>query len=182
MSPGKIVRSPHIKMLIVLGYIIIITLFDVYCYGIIYQEKIKKENYHPPVWSWVFWESGAEHVMHYRIIQKTLELGGILLVLYFCGLWPAVGLVLSHYMLSYDMLFYLILNPSFINELERTVNPYWLQNWYQIGYIILKPFNSLYFYVSGTTGLLIAVLFCYIPLRKDDSIPPSGNYNTPSRI
>ena len=166
MAIGKKIQSAYVKLVIVIGYIIVITLFDVYCYGIVYQEKIKKENYSHPVWSWVFMESGQESgtehiaVTRYRVIQKSLEIGGIIVVLYFCGLWAAIGLVISHYLMTYDMLFYIVLGQTdFLRSLK---DAWWLTNWYQTGYFILKPFNSVYFYVSGITGLLTAVMSCFI--------------------
>ena len=166
-------KSPSLKLLFVILYIVSISLFDTYCYGIIYQQKIQKENYKNPFWSWVFWESGhetgGEHVIviRYRVIQKSLEITGIIIIFYFCGIWPAIGLVLSHYHLTYDLFFYIILNQtnSFEN-LEKALNPYWLQNWYQIGYFILKPFNTLNFYVSGIGGLLIPLIFCFLPFER----------------
>jgi hypothetical protein len=152
---------------------VLITLFDVYSYGIIYQQKILKENYHSPLWSWVF--EGKQSISNpdeievprYRIIQKSLEVAGILIILYLCGMLPAAGLVLSHYLLAYDLLFYLVLDPAFIfDKLHNAVNPYWLQNWYQIGYFILKPYNGIYFFTSGVIGLLIVSFSCYLPLKK----------------
>lgn len=173
------IRSVYSKLLFVILYIAAITLFDAYSYGIIYQEKIQKGNYHHPVWSWVFRESTpseqesgkesqSEHITvpRYRAIQKILEIGGILVVLFYCGLWPAIGLVISHYLLTYDLLFYLILNPGFIKVMESSVNPYWLQNWYQIGFFIFNPFRSLYFYIFGFAGLTIALLSCFLPAKK----------------
>ena len=119
-NKNRKIQKPFIKILFVLGYIIIITLFDSYSYGIIYQQKIKQEGYSNPVWSWVFQESGqeanGEHITvpHYRIIQKTIEITGALIVFYFCGFWCFIGLLISHYLLSYDLLFYIVLNQTYL--------------------------------------------------------------------
>ncbi|HEY3251801.1 MAG TPA: hypothetical protein VGK25_11845 [Ignavibacteria bacterium] len=164
-----VTKSVHKKLLFVIIYIIIITLFDAYSFGIIYQQKIQQENYQHPVWSWVFWESGkesgAEHVEvpRYRLIQKALEISGILVVLFYCGFPAALGLVISHYLLTYDFLFYLFLNElNNLKNFDNTFIPYWLMNWYQVGYFLLKPFNHLNFYLSGAAGLVIAIGSCFV--------------------
>jgi len=161
------------KLLFVIAYIVFITLFDVYCYGIIYREKIQNENYNNTLWLWVFEESGSNSagenpdVPRYRIIQKAVEISGIAIIFYFCGLWVAIGLLISHYLLSYDMLYYIILNQTHLfKTFEQGINTYWLTRPYQIGNFIFKPFNSLYFYISGFMGLAIATGFCFLPLKK----------------
>lgn len=166
-------------------YIVFITMFDVYCYGIIYQQKIKQENYKSTFWQWLFWESttsGKESdtapvsVIRYRVIQKTIEVTGIIVILYYCGLWAALGLLVSHYLLTYDLLFYIVMAQTYLfADFEKNVNTYWLQNWYQSGYFIFKPFNSMYFWISGLSGLVIAAGACYISLRKR-SITNIGSY------
>lgn len=168
------IQKPSFKVLFVLGYIIIITLFDSYSYGIIYQQKIKKENYSNPVWSWVFKESGSERVNehitvpHYRIIQKTIEITGALIVFYFCGLWCFIGILISHYLLTYDLLFYIVLNQTyFFHEFQYQYTPYWLQNWYQAGYLVLKPFNPVIFCICGIGGIVIAIGTSFIKTRRD---------------
>ena len=160
---GKI-RKPIFKLVSILIYIIFITLIDVYSYGIIYQQKIKKENYSHPVWSWVFKESAnesnGEHIVvtHYRVIQKSLEIIGALIIFYYCGFWSFLGILISHYLLSYDLLFYIVLNQTYLfNEFQFQYPPYWLQNWYQIGYFVLKPFNPLTFWICGFGGIVIAL-------------------------
>jgi hypothetical protein len=161
-------------MIFVLGYMVFITLFDVYSYGIVYQQKIKQENYSGGVWTWVFKESGKEYdtehitVPRYRMIQKSIELIGLLIIIYYCGLWSAIGLALSHYLLSYDLLFYLILNQTYLfAEFQKYNSAYWLQNWYQAGYFVLNPFNPLIFYISGFAGIVIALLFPLIRIKKN---------------
>lgn len=163
----------YIKIIFVFSYIILITLFDAYSYGIVYQHKIKEENYSNQFWSWVFHETGKEtttehlHVPRYRIIQESIEAAGIIVVLYFCGLWTAIGLLLSHYLMTYDLLFYLILNKTYLfSEFQKYNLTYWLQNWYQSGYFILQPFNPIYFHISGIMGIVIATAFCFIKLPK----------------
>jgi hypothetical protein len=162
----KIVRTKF-RILFVLGYIILITLFDSYSYGIIYQQKIKQENYTNPVWSWVFKESGqeanGEHVTvpYYRIIEKSIEIIGALIIFYYCGFWCFLGILISHYLLTYDLLFYLILNQTYLfHEFQYQNSPYWLQNWYQVGYFVLQPFNPMMFYIVGFLGVVIAMGMC----------------------
>ncbi|MCI0449242.1 MAG: hypothetical protein L0Y79_05555 [Chlorobi bacterium] len=166
------------KLVFVAAYIAIITFFDVYCYGIIYKQKIQSENYNPPQagWLWVFEESGSNSagenpdVPRYRIIQKAVEISGIAIIFYICGLWAAIGLLLSHYLLSYDLLYYIILNQTHLFKIfEKGINAYWLTRPYQIGYFILKPFNSLYFYTSGFIGLAAAIGFCFLPVERKNT-------------
>lgn len=165
------------RLIFVSVYIILITLFDAYGYGIVYQQKIKEENYTNQFWSWVFHETGREsatehiQVPRYRIIQKSIEAVGIIIVLYFCGVWTAIGLLLSHYLMTYDLLFYLVLNKTYLfGEFQKYNSTYWLQNWYQSGYFILQPFNSVYFHISGIMGIVIPVAFCFIKLPKKQNL------------
>jgi hypothetical protein len=168
LLPGKSV-STITKIIFAASYIILITLFDVYSYGIVYQQKIKQENYSNTFWSWVFnetvKESGNEHIQvtTYRIIQQTIQFGGIIIIFYYCGVWTAIGLLISHYLMSYDLLFYLLLGQTHLfAEFQKYNSAYWLQNWYQAGYFILQPFNPCWFYISGITGIIIAFAFCFI--------------------
>ncbi len=158
------------KLLFVIGYIILITLFDSYCYGIIYQQKIKREKYDNPVWTWVFKESGTEYeggivtVPRYRIIQKMVEIGGLIAVFFFCGVWCAAGLLIAHYLLSFDLLFYIVLGQTGSFEFFENHNlTYWLRYQYQAGYFLLNPFNAARFYIMGFSGAAIALLMCFIP-------------------
>src|SRR4030095_299105 len=169
-------KSVTKKLLFVSIYIIFITLFDVYSYGVVYQQKIQKENYKSAVWEWIFKESvipvkGGNHstvhieVPRYRFIQKTLEIGGIILILFFCGLPAAIGLAASHYLLTYDFLYYFFLNQLHtLTSLDNTFTPYWLMNWYQSGYLLLQPFNHINFIVSGALGILAALMGCIVQI------------------
>jgi hypothetical protein len=61
------------------------------------------------------------------------------------------------------MLFYIVLGQTgFVSTLK---DAYWLVSWYQAGYFFLQPFNAVYFYISGTAGLLTAGAFCCIKPR-----------------
>jgi hypothetical protein len=149
-------------------------MMDVYSYGIVYQQKIKQEGYSSAVWSWVFKETGKEEgnehirVPRYRFIQKSIEILGIIVIFYFCGIWSALGLIISHYLLSYDLLFYLILNKTYLfAEFQKYNSTYWLQNWYQIGYFILDPFKPIIFYLSGFAGIALAVFCSLIKIKKE---------------
>jgi len=151
---------------------VLITLLDSYSYGIIYQRKIKLEGYSNPVWNWVFEESGGENeggivtVPRYRVIQKSIEFTGLLLVFYFCGGWCTIGLIIAHYFMSFDLLFYILLKQTYLfAEFEKHNSAYWLRYAYQAGYFILNPFKGLIFYVSGITGIIMSVLFCFLPAR-----------------
>ena len=125
-------------------------------------------------WEWLFLEkkqegSGSEpvSVTRYRVIQKTIEISGFIVILYYCGLWVALGLLISHYMLTYDLLFYIAMGQTYLFAgFEKNVNTYWLQNRYQIGYFIFKPFNSVYFWISGFAGILLAAGSCYVTGKK----------------
>lgn len=163
------------KLLFVICYIIFITLFDSYCYGIIYQQKIKRDNYNNTAWTWVFKESGTEYeggivtVPRYRIIQKVVEITGLVIVFYFCGMWCMAGLLIAHYLLSFDLLFYIVLAQTgsfaFFEKYNLT---YWLRYQYQAGYYLLNPFNAVRFYIIGFSGIAIALMMCFVksPLEK----------------
>ena len=163
-------RSTSIKLLFVIAYIIIITLFDSCSYGIIYQQKIKEEDYSNPVWSWVFHETkedGIISVPRYRIIQKVIEVGGLVIIFYYCGLWCTIGLLIAHYLLSFDLFFYLILNKTYLfAEFERLNDTYWLRYPYQAGYFLLQRFNPVVFYIMGFTGIASAIGSCFIENKK----------------
>ena len=165
--------STKAKLLFVLSYIVLIMLFDSYSYGIIYQQKIKREGYSNPVWTWVFKESGGEleggiiTVPRYRVIQKIIEISGLIIVFYFCGLWCTVGLLIAHYLLSFDLLFYILLNKTYLfAEFEKNNVTYWLRYNYQAGYFLLNPFNAVRFYIMGFSGIAIAMGACFMNNKK----------------
>ena len=173
MIKNRKIIDKRFRVIFVLSYIILITLFDIYSYGIIYQQKIKQDHYNNPIWSWIFKESGhegnSEHITvpHYRIIQKSIELIGLIIIFYFCGFWSALGLLFSHYLLTYDLLFYLFLNQSYLfREFQYQYSPYWLQNWYQVGYFALQPFNLVAFYICGIGGIAIAIFLSLIKIKS----------------
>ena len=170
LSANRKTKSISIKLLFVVSYIILITLFDSYSYGIIYQQKIKEEGYSNPVWSWVFHETkedGIISVPRYRIIQKVIEVGGLVIIFYYCGLWCTIGLLIAHYLLSFDLFFYLILNKTYLfAEFERLNDTYWLRYPYQAGYFLLQRFNPVVFYIMGFTGIASAIGSCFIENKK----------------
>jgi hypothetical protein len=162
--------STQAKLFFVFSYIILITLFDSYSYGIIYQQKIKEEGYKNPVWSWVFHETnenGIISVPRYRVIQKAIEIAGLIIIFYYCGLWCTIGVLIAHYLLSFDLLFYLILNKTYLfAEFERLNDTYWLRYPYQAGYFLLQTFNPVVFYIIGLTGIAAAIGSCFIRKKK----------------
>jgi len=170
LSSNRKTHSTSFKLVFALSYIILITLFDSYLYGIIYQQKIKEDGYSNPVWSWVFHETkedGIVLVPRYRVIQKVIEVGGLIIIFYYCGLWCAFGLLIAHYLLSFDLLFYLILNKTYLfTEFEKNNVTYWLRYPYQAGYFLLQQFNPIVFYIMGFTGLAAAVGSCFMGKKK----------------
>jgi hypothetical protein len=170
LSANRKTRSTSIKLLFVLSYIILITLFDSYSYGVIYQQKIKEEGYSNPVWSWVFHETtqdGIISVPRYRVIQKSIEIAGLIIIFYYCGLWCTIGLLIAHYLLSFDLLFYLILNKSYLfSEFEKLNDTYWLRYPYQAGYFLLQKFNPVVFYIMGFAGIAAAIGSSFIEKKK----------------
>lgn len=165
--------STKFKLAIVLFYIFIITVFDSYTYGVVYQQKMaNNKNYVNTFTVWLFNEQktsspGIFDVPNYRMLQKTLEIGGLLAVLYFCGYLPAIGIALSHYFMSYDLLFYIILKQTHVFRYYEMYNStYWLQNWYQAGYYLLNPFDRIMFYTSGFAGIALAIIFCFAKVEK----------------
>lgn len=167
-------RSTTYKLAFVLSYIIIVSLFDSYTYGIVYAQKMaNNHNYVNTFTTWLFEEqnpkSGFFDVPNYRMLQKTLEIGGLLVVLYFCGVLPAFGLLLSHYFMSYDLLFFIILKTTYIfAEYEMYNSTYWLQNWYQAGYYLLNPFHRIMFYTSGIAGIALAITFSFARIKRPE--------------
>ena len=170
LSANRKTKSISVKLLFVVSYIILVTLFDSYSYGIIYQQKIKEEGYSNPVWSWVFHETkedGIISVPRYRVIQKVIEIAGLIIIFYYCGLWCTIGLLIAHYLLSFDLLFYLILNKTYLfAEFERFNDTYWLRYPYQAGYFWLQKFNPVVFYIMGFTGIVASLGSCLIGKRK----------------
>ncbi|RPI13471.1 MAG: hypothetical protein EHM58_18420 [Ignavibacteriae bacterium] len=173
----KLLRSkfntPRQKLAFVLAYILLISLFDSYTYGIVYQQKMaNNQNYINKFTVWLFEEqkSSSSHILdvpNYRMLQKTLEIGGLIAVFYFCGFLPAIGILLSHYFMSYDLLFYIILKQTQIFSVyEMYNNTYWLQNWFQAGYYFLNPFDRVMFYTSGFAGIALAITLCFVKVRK----------------
>lgn len=170
-------KNPKYKVTAVLLYIIFITLFDCYFYGIVYQQKMAENNqYKNGFYGRLFEEqkspeTGIITVPNYRIIQKTIEIAGLLVILYFCGILPALGIVLAHYFMSFDLLFYLLLNQTgLFAEFERFNNAYWLQYWYQAGYFLLNPFNTIAFYASGLTGIALAISSCFVKVKNKSKV------------
>ncbi len=158
--------SAKAKLFFVIAYIVVVTLFDSYSYGIIYQQKIKQEGYTNPVWSWVFQESadnGIITVPHYRIIQKSVEIAGLIIIFFYCGLWCTIGILIAHYLLSFDLLFYIVLNQTHLfTEFEKANSTYWLQYPYQAGYFLLQPFSTVKFYIMGFAGIIFAICSCFV--------------------
>jgi hypothetical protein len=167
LSPNRRTISANAKLIFVISYIIIITLLDSYFYGIVYQQKIKQEGYSNPVYSWVFQESnenGIVTVPHYRVIQKSIEIAGLIIIFFFCGLWCTIGLLIAHYLLSFDLLFYIFLNQTHLfGDFEKYNLTYWLRYPYQAGYYLLQPFNAVRFYVMGFGGIIFALGSCFVP-------------------
>jgi hypothetical protein len=121
----------------------------------------------------VFKETGTEYeggiisVPRYRIIQKIVEIGGLIVVFYFCGVWCTAGLLIAHYLLSFDLLFYIVLGQTgSFTFFEKYNFTYWLRYGYQAGYFLLNPFNAVRFYIMGLSGITIALMTCFIPGKK----------------
>lgn len=169
--------STEFKLAFVIFYILFVSLFDSYTYGIVYQQKMaNNHNYVNTFTVWLFNEQnsstpGIIDVPNYRMLQKTIEIGGLLAVLYFCGSLPAIGIALSHYFMSYDLLFYIILGQTRVfPSYEIYNNTYWLRNWFQAGYFLLNPFDHIMFYTSGFAGLALAITFCFAKVKRKEII------------
>jgi hypothetical protein len=71
-------KRPQYKAAIVLSYIILITLFDSYFYGVVYQQKMAEDTHYKNSFTgWMFKEqkspeTGIIEVPNYRMIQKSL--------------------------------------------------------------------------------------------------------------
>jgi hypothetical protein len=134
----------------------------------------ENKQYKTQFTGWMFEEHktsqpGVTEVPNYRLIQKSIEIGGLLAVLYLCGIFPAIGIALSHFFMSYDLLFYLFLKQTAVfSEYEKFNNTYWLQNWYQAGYFLLNPFNTVVFYTLGFAGITLAVTLCFAKIKKPE--------------
>ena len=87
----------------------------------------------------------------------------MIIVFYFCGVWCTVGLLIAHYLLSFDLLFYIVLgHTDSFTFFEKYNLTYWLRYQYQVGYFLLNPFNAVRFYVMGFAGIAIALTMCFI--------------------
>ena len=156
------------RAVLVVAYILLGTLFDAYAYGIVYQKRIQQQGCTDPVWTWVFSESvsstGIVTVPRYRVIQKVVEISGWIAVAYYGGLWCAAGVLVAHYFVSFDLLFYVFLGQTHIFvAFEETNATYWLRHPYQAGYFLQDPFQGARFYALGLTGIASALGSCWVP-------------------
>lgn len=135
----------------VILYIVIITLLDVWIYGS--HEK------NPEKFKWLF-----NPVIRYRILQKLWEIAGLGAIYLLFGIYPVMGLLIGHYCLLYDRLYYLFNRQEYLlfDYQERDVNVFWLRKIWNIGFFALRPFQVWKFNLVALIGFTIAIIFSII--------------------
>lgn len=107
-------------------------------------------------WNFPVWGNTVYPV--YRIFQGILDV----LSCYYIytesrSVFPLIGYLIAWYFRTKEVGFYLVLGQ--IKEVEKYVNPYWLDRPWFIGYFTdRKEFHPIAFIIIGVIGFMIAIL------------------------
>lgn len=137
-------------------YILLITLHDCYFYGVLYEKRQSNFFLVRPLW-------------HYRIYQKLVEIAGLVFLFYLFESWPQIiGLLLAHYFMTFDRLYYVFMRQEYlIKEYETHIHaPFWLSYPWQFGFVMWKlnpgakgnNYSAMTFTGSALLGLAVALL------------------------
>lgn len=144
---------------------------DSFLFGFCYEIKIKhlptnRGIFSSKIFDWVYDLIAPvvnllfSKIIIYRVFQKIIEISGIVLVgyLYNWNIIPICGLLISHYFMTYDLGYYLLLNQW--NLLENSHSH--LTKWYTIGKLIFftdtEAFDIKIFIIAGLIGFIILVI------------------------
>lgn len=145
----------NLKQLIsITVYVLFTSGFDSYFYG--RGEK--------GYFMWLFksfkW-FGRDVPMRYRILQKTVELGGLTAVFIFGGFWCVAACLICHYFMLLDRLYYIFNGQEQnIKRLEtNNEDPFWLTPiWFSGHFFFKNGFTVNKFNISALLGILISLI------------------------
>lgn len=160
----------------VLIYFLAMVLLDSFLYGFCYEQKIMNYNLNKGLFGipfifdglfsmfekplrWMFYDRTTNK---YRIFQKVIEIGGLLIVASLVD-WNWVllaSVLLAYYLSTFEMGYYLVMNQL---KLPFESNEH-LQQWFNVGGFVTmtgQKFNPILFYIYATMGLIVMLLFSF---------------------
>lgn len=147
----------------IITYYIALVLIDSFLYGYILESRILRYNMPTGIWKfkinppqilrWLMVLEINGEPVRYRIFQKILETGGLVLVYFYGGIYQLIAGCIMHYLQSFDMGYYIVMGQ--LRIVKEYVNPDWLTKWYTFGYF---GYNYKRFLIAGTSGIIIAIL------------------------
>ena len=151
-------------------YYLVLVFLDSFLYGYCFEIRLKGYDTNEGIFKGRFWNRIYlillpvlkilfDKETRYRIFQKALEIGGAVLVCYlYDWFWlPMAGIVLAHYLMSFDLGYYVLMNQF---SLLQTSHQH-LQNWYQVGGFISAieyTFDTWSFVFLGVFGILFLII------------------------
>ncbi|KXK56237.1 MAG: hypothetical protein UZ05_CHB002000250 [Chlorobi bacterium OLB5] len=149
----------NLKQLISIAvYVLFTSGFDSYFYG--RGEK--------GYFKWLFkhfnW-FGRDVPMRYRILQKTVELGGLTAVFIFGGFWCVAACLICHYFMLLDRLYYIFngQEENIKKYEEQNGDPFWLTPFWFSGFFFFKNgFTVAKFNTSALIGIVISLIIIII--------------------
>lgn len=97
-------------------------------------------------------------------LQKPLEIGLLVLIFWLSSwnIWLVSGVLLSHYFLSYDFGYCIVLQQTYLLHQPRQWKPSWLMYPFQIGYWLFKNYSFKKYMWSAILGFILMLLFSLI--------------------
>ena len=144
---------------------IILTLIDVLCYGILHEQY--GFNF---FWTIVY--NGIAYYPLYRIFQGILDIGSMYWVYKQRGIYQLIGMILAWYFMVKEMLYYIILNQWDLLYSFQTYNidVYWLKRvWFSGLWIFANGFTVDNFIVSFAVGITFLIISNFIKRSKNDT-------------
>ena len=147
-------------------YFFAIVLLDSFLYGYCYEIKLRgfelsRGLFKFSIFDWIFGLIKTpvawlfDDIRRYRVFQKLVELSGLIIIFVNFGWMPLIGLLLAHYLQSFDLGYYVVLDQV---DLIHTSYDH-LIKWYTFGgvlwYINSHAYNPIQFVVSGILGFIL---------------------------
>lgn len=165
-------------------YYFLLVLNDSLFYGVFKEHFIQGSNYgrgifHSKFWDWlylkfhkqIFWLMNElpqpqkifiiKIDCNYRwLLQKPLEIGLAILIFYLSGFnwYLLLGVIISHYFLSYDFTYCIVLNQTYLLHQPNQWKPLWLMYPFQIGYWLFKNYNFKKYMWSAIIGFILMTI------------------------
>lgn len=152
-------------------YFLVLVLLDSFLWGFCYEQKMLKLNTNKGLFNGKVFDSISNlikpitdflfsKVIIYRVFQKVLEISGLIGIYFLTNSFlPIIGLLLAHYLMSYDLGYYAVLNQFSLLKTSHTH----LIKWYTLGGIVFKTdakaFNTKLFIIFGIMGIALILLF-----------------------